>query len=41
MAQVDFGGIACDIFLDYMAEAQVGKHCLIHAGFVIRILNED
>ena len=41
MAKVDFGGIAREVCLNYVPEAQVGQYCVIHVGFAISLLEEQ
>jgi hydrogenase assembly chaperone HypC/HupF len=41
MAKVDFGGIFREACLDYVPDAKLGEHCLIHVGFAISILSES
>ncbi len=40
MARVDFGGVIREVCLDYVPEATVGDHCIIHVGFAISLLSE-
>ncbi|ASV73188.1 [NiFe] hydrogenase metallocenter assembly protein HypC [Thermogutta terrifontis] len=39
-AQVDFGGIAKEICLAYVPEAEVGEYVIVHVGFAISRLDE-
>lgn len=39
-AQVDFGGIAKEICLAYVPEAEVGDYVIVHVGFAISRLDE-
>jgi hydrogenase expression/formation protein HypC len=41
MSVVDFGGIAKDVCLQYMPDAEVGQYVIAHAGFVIQRLDEE
>jgi hydrogenase expression/formation protein HypC len=41
MGNVDFGGVAKEICLDYVPEAQVGQYVLVHVGFAISLLDEE
>ena len=41
MGQVDFGGVAREVCLDYVPEAAVGDYCIIHVGFAISLVSED
>jgi hydrogenase expression/formation protein HypC len=41
MGKVSFGGIAKEICLAYVPEAQIGDYVIVHAGFAISILDED
>lgn len=41
MGKVEFGGIAKDICLAYVPEAQIGDYVLVHVGFAISIMDED
>ena len=40
MGKVDFGGIAREICLAYVPEADVGDFVIVHAGFAITQLDE-
>jgi hydrogenase expression/formation protein HypC len=40
MGKVSFGGIAKDVCLAYVPEAQVGDYVIVHAGFAISRLDE-
>jgi hydrogenase expression/formation protein HypC len=40
MARIDFGGIAKEICLEFLPEAEPGDYALIHAGFAISLMNE-
>ncbi|RLC62799.1 MAG: hydrogenase assembly protein HypC [Chloroflexi bacterium] len=39
MGKVDFGGIAREVCLAYVPEAQVGDYVIVHAGFAISRLD--
>ena len=41
MGTVEFGGIAKDICLAYVPEAQVGDYVLVHVGFAIGRVDEQ
>jgi hydrogenase expression/formation protein HypC len=41
MGKVDFGGIAREVCLAYVPEAQVGDYVIVHAGFAISQLDEE
>jgi hydrogenase expression/formation protein HypC len=41
MGKVEFGGIAKDICLAYVPEAQVGDYVLVHVGFAISRIDEQ
>jgi hydrogenase expression/formation protein HypC len=41
MAKIDFGGIAKEVCLAYIPEAQVGNYALIHVGFAITLMDEE
>jgi hydrogenase expression/formation protein HypC len=40
MGKVSFGGIAKDVCLAYVPEAQVGDYVIVHAGFAISLIDE-
>jgi hydrogenase expression/formation protein HypC len=40
MGKVSFGGIAKEVCLAYVPEAQVGDYVIVHAGFAISKLDE-
>lgn len=40
MARVSFGGIIKEICLAYVPEAQVGDYVIVHAGFVLNVIDE-
>jgi hydrogenase expression/formation protein HypC len=41
MGKLDFGGVAKEVCLAYVPEAQVGDYALIHVGFAISLMDED
>ncbi len=40
MGKVSFGGIAKEVCLAYVPEAEVGDYVIVHAGFAISRLDE-
>ena len=40
MAKIDFGGIAKEICLEFVPEAEPGDYALVHAGFAISLMTE-
>jgi hydrogenase expression/formation protein HypC len=40
MGKVSFGGIAKEVCLAYVPEAEVGDYIIVHAGFAISRLDE-
>ena len=40
MGKVDFGGVAREVCLAYVPEAQVGDYVIVHIGFAISQLDE-
>jgi hydrogenase expression/formation protein HypC len=40
MGKVDFGGVAREVCLAYVPEADVGDYVIVHAGFAISQLEE-
>lgn len=40
MARVQFGGIAREVCLEYVPEAQIGDYVLVHVGFAISRIDE-
>ncbi len=40
MGVVDFGGVAREVCLDWVPEAKVGDHVLVHVGFAIALIDE-
>jgi len=41
MGKVSFGGVAKEVCLAYVPEAEVGDYVIVHAGFAISKLNEE
>lgn len=41
MGKVDFGGIARQVCLAYVPEAQVGDYVIVHVGFAISVVSEE
>ncbi|NLF72952.1 MAG: HypC/HybG/HupF family hydrogenase formation chaperone [Candidatus Anammoximicrobium sp.] len=41
MGKVEFGGIAKEVCLAYVPEAQVGDYVLVHVGFAISRIDEE
>jgi hydrogenase expression/formation protein HypC len=41
MGKLDFGGVAKEVCLAYVPDAQVGDYALIHVGFAISLMDED
>jgi len=41
MGKVDFGGIAREVCLAYVPEAEIGDYVIVHAGFAISRLDEE
>ena len=41
MGKVSFGGVAKEMCLAYVPEAQVGEYVIVHVGFALSPLNED
>jgi len=39
-ARVSFGGIAKEVSLAYVPEANVGEYVIVHVGFAISVLDE-
>jgi hydrogenase expression/formation protein HypC len=39
--KVDFGGVAREVNLAYVPEAQVGDYVIVHVGFAISKLDEE
>ncbi len=40
MGRVQFGGIAREVCLEYVPEAQIGDYVLVHVGFAISRIDE-
>jgi hydrogenase expression/formation protein HypC len=40
MGKVSFGGVAKEVCLAYVPEAQVGDYVIVHAGFALNTLDE-
>lgn len=40
MATVDFDGIAKEICLAYLPQAEVGQYVIVHVGFALSIIDE-
>ncbi len=41
MGKIDFDGVASDVCLAYVPEAEPGQYVINHVGFAISLLNED
>jgi len=41
LARVQFGGIVRKVSLDFVPEAAVGEHVIVHVGFAISRIDED
>ena len=41
MGKVSFGGVAKEVCLAYVQEAQVGEYVIVHAGFALNTMNEE
>ena len=41
MGKVSFGGVAKEVCLAYVPEAQVGDYVIVHAGFALNMLDEQ
>jgi hydrogenase expression/formation protein HypC len=41
MGKVSFGGVAKEVCLAYVPEAQVGEYVIVHAGFALSTMNEE
>jgi hydrogenase expression/formation protein HypC len=41
MGKVSFGGVAREVCLAYVPEAQIGDYVIVHAGFALNTLNEE
>ena len=40
MGKVSFGGVAKEVCLAYVPEAQIGDYVIVHAGFALNTLDE-
>ncbi len=40
VAKVDFGGVARQVFLDFVPEAAIGDYVIVHVGFAISKVDE-
>jgi hydrogenase expression/formation protein HypC len=40
MGKVSFGGIAKEVCLAYVPEAQIGDYVIVHAGFALSVIDE-
>ena len=40
-AQVSFGSITKEVYLDMLPEAEEGQYVLVHAGVAVNLINED
>ncbi len=40
MGKVDFGGVAREVCLAYVPEAEVGDYVIVHVGFAISLIDE-
>ncbi len=41
MGKVSFGGMAKEVCLAYVPEAEVGDYVIVHAGFALNKLDEE
>jgi len=41
MGKVSFGGVAKEVCLAYVPEAEIGDYVIIHAGFALNKLDEE
>jgi hydrogenase expression/formation protein HypC len=41
MGKVSFGGVAKEVCLAYVPEAQIGDYVIVHAGFALNTMNEE
>ena len=41
MGKVSFGGVAKEVCLAYVPEAQIGDYVIVHAGFALNKLDEE
>ena len=39
--RAESGGVRCNVRLDLVEEAAVGQYVLVHAGYVLQLLDED
>lgn len=39
-AQVDFGGVAKEVCLEYVPDLEVGEYTIVHVGFALQRLDE-
>ncbi len=40
-ARVDFGGVAREVSLVFVPEADLGDHVMVHVGFAISVIDEE
>jgi hydrogenase expression/formation protein HypC len=40
VAKVDFGGVTCEVLLDFVPEAVPGDYVLVHVGFALSKIDE-
>jgi hydrogenase expression/formation protein HypC len=38
--KVDFGGVAREVCLAYVPEAQIGNYVVVHVGFALSVIDE-
>jgi hydrogenase expression/formation protein HypC len=41
MGKVSFGGVAKEVCLAYVPEAEIGDYVIVHAGFALNKLDEE
>jgi len=41
IAQVQFGGITRQVYLDFVPEAEIGDYVVVHVGFALSRLNAE
>ena len=41
MGKVSFGGVAKEVCLAYVPEAEIGDYVIVHAGFALNTLDEE
>jgi hydrogenase expression/formation protein HypC len=41
MGKVSFGGVAKEVCLAYVPEAQAGDYVIVHAGFALSVIDEE